>query len=285
MSHSYWRFIAAVGFLILTCGFSGQQRADQKRQETHSSRSQAAATVPAENGAADRSETYAPSCDQPKNREDASFCIERRSVLAAEKANFLSEKIFWPTVGGIFVGALSALFAGWAAREASRAAVAAEKSLSHADEVMRNDLRAYVSVSHVNINWTDKGAEAVLTVVNCGSTPATYFTVMGEIEYLPLTADALIKDDYAEKTTWSPLAANDDTTAPLRQEGIFLTGLSRTQDNYLSVRGVIAYGTIFKEECTSQFSFMLKYRPDKLQKMQVNTGRLDVFRVVSREEA
>lgn len=213
-----------------------------------------------------------------------------RDALQSIRATNASEDGLWLAYQQAQVGIIQAILTvmallatAWAAWAAADAARAAERSLNHADDVMRNDLRAYVNVSQININWKEEGAEAVLTVANCGGTPATYFTVMGVLEYLPLMAEPPIKDRYDNQTTWSALAANAATTAPLRQEGVLLKNLSRTQDNYLSVRGVIEYGTIFKETCSSQFSFMLKYRPEKLQKMQVNTGRLDVFRVVSRE--
>lgn len=91
---------------------------------------------PTQNLTADEPQVYKPSCNQPKNHDDASFCIERRAALAAERANVLAaegnrgaSKIFWPTIIGIAVSAAGTVFAGWAALAAGRAAIAAERAI------------------------------------------------------------------------------------------------------------------------------------------------------------
>lgn len=266
MSYSYWRVIAALGFLILACGFSNQQGANQQRQDAASSRSQAPETPPAEDRATDSGKSYSPACNDPKDREDASFCIERRAVLAAEKANVLSDKIFWPTVGGIFVGALSAGFAGWAAREAGRAAVAAERSLDHADDVMRNDLRAYVHADRAEIKWGEKGRKPsiIIWAKNTGQTPAKWFGARSMIvshhrpkSYTRAEFEASgFKDrDEHQWTAMSGQGGSLSFSGTRNGDRLTLADAFKT-GNTISVTGVIRYETLFDEIFETEFWFV-----------------------------
>lgn len=80
-----------------------------------------------------------------------------------------------------FVQAIMTVFAlaftGWAAWEASRAAKAAERSIDHADQVMRNELRAYVHLDRAEITWGHGGSRPLVKLFakNTGQTPAKWF--------------------------------------------------------------------------------------------------------------
>lgn len=124
----------------------------------------------------DQAKAYQPRCKGPQSREEAGLCVELRAAAAAEQANMISDRGFWVTFWGTIAVLISVIFTAWAAVAASRAARAAERSVSHANESMVTQLRPYVSLDRTNFE-IHRGNEietwrVILEWKNTGQTPA-----------------------------------------------------------------------------------------------------------------
>jgi hypothetical protein len=95
---------------------------------------------PAESG------VYQPTCDSPKNRDEAVVCEQRRLAQAVENSAALAASQFWLNVFG-FGGVLAALLlSAFAAMAASRAARAAKDQARMSSESLVSSERAFIFV-------------------------------------------------------------------------------------------------------------------------------------------
>ncbi len=180
------------------------------------------------------------------------------------------------------IAARNAAAAEESARGSVDSAQAAQKTAHIMEQTARRQLQAYLHADSALINWFDQGAEAVIKVVNCGVTPATFFEIVGVMDFqmIGAAAPAPVSDD-RPGVVWAGLGGGGETTAPLRGKEVDPDRLDPAQSNYLSVRGFIRYGTIFHETFESEFSFMLRHRLGKdANKLQRAAGRLRVYRQV-----
>lgn len=216
--------------------------------------------------------------EDSRNRDESNLAAQRSIAKSSEQVAHYTSLQVWIAGASIIFGILTLGTAVTAVIFARHSAAAAQDSVKITRQFGEAQTRAYVYAEAAVMNWFQDGAEAIITITNCGSTPAKSFSVSGVIDYQPLKSRPTIP--VPEKfITWSAIGANKSTTAPLREEGILFQDLDRDQENYLSVRGTIMYTTIFDEIAFSEFSFMLKYRKEQRQKMQNTADKIQVFEI------
>jgi hypothetical protein len=94
------------------------------------------------------SSVFQPACDNPKNRDEAVVCEQRRLAKAVEDSVALAASQFWLAIFG-FAGVFAALlFNAWAAMTAGRAARAAKDQAQMSSESLMNSERAFVFVQN-----------------------------------------------------------------------------------------------------------------------------------------
>ena len=105
---------------------------------------------------------YDPACNDPKDREDADLCEQRRMAKSAEEAVGIAWVQAWIAGAGIGLVALSVAFAGWAAYAASQAATATSAQVRLSQQAMLNTQRAFVYVQgFYGIAHTDESGKVV----------------------------------------------------------------------------------------------------------------------------
>lgn len=155
MSHSCWRVIAAIALLAVATpsGARDNDKAQERPDAAQASPSEATPSAPPADRSADVGEPYAPDCNRPESRDDASFCVESRAALSAEQSVAISDRSFWVTLWSTVAVLLSLFFTGWAAVAAARAAKSAERSVDQNEAHARIQLRPYVFLQHFNFYW------------------------------------------------------------------------------------------------------------------------------------
>ena len=189
-----------------------------------------------------------------------------RNTDAAEE----TLRLTWAQTRIGFAQAVLTLFAltftGWAAWEAGRAAQAAERAVSHADEVMRNDLRAYVHAERAEVRWGDSSGNSpliTLYAMNTGQTPAKWFgascKVMATDAGIVPTVDMFREVDLSDcpLIRWSALGGNGATLSFYGVKNVDWDALRDAFDNgkTLNVVGVLRYETLFDEIVETEFWF------------------------------
>lgn len=181
MSHSYWHIALVVGLLAIASPL--------RAQESDAAQNRPAAIQPNPSGASSQgpasalptrdTKFYAPNCERPESREDASFCLERRATLAAEQSAIIADRGFWVTVWGTTAVLLSLFFTGWAAVAAAQAATSAKRAVDQGEAHAKIELRSYVSVATVDLTGFTVGSEpsATVTFQVSGHTPAINLTL------------------------------------------------------------------------------------------------------------
>lgn len=217
MSRRYWCLIlAAVGCLIASASEAqNNDKAGQRAESAAADQRQAERPPPPSNLAANQAETYQPTCEAPKSREDASFCQE-------VAANRIAGRNFWLTIVGTIAVVLSLVFTGWAAVAAGRAAKAAESSVEDArkdaaeqvtrfndqlkvartganaaralavtsDKTAKRQLRAYLNVRGASFGLDDDGKPIfTILIINHGQTPAKDVLIYAKAGVYPWLAD------------------------------------------------------------------------------------------------
>lgn len=175
-----------------------------------------------------------------------------------------------------FFSAATLVTAIAAALYARKSAHAAHKSVDITRKFSEAQTRAYVYVKEAAINWFSDGAQVILTIVNCGTTPAKYFSVHGTMDFQENGAPVEIPSP-VKTVTWSSLGSGEPKLVPIDIEHIHHHMLKRDQTNYLSVRGTIIYTTIFDEVFQSQYSFMMRYNASDRKKLFNAASKLKVF--------
>lgn len=160
---------------------------------------------------------------------------------------------------------LALAFTGWAAWEASRAARAAERSVDHAEKVMRAELRAYVHVERAEITWGHAGARPILklTAKNTGQTPAKWFGAKIRIIATETTASlgsldfSQISFEDAAMVSWSALGGGGSELSFYGMKDCDLPVLKEIfdQQKNMNVLGVLTYESMFGETFETQFWF------------------------------
>lgn len=212
-------------------------------------------------------------------RDEENLEAQRSIANSSHEISIYTYRQFWLGVFAAIFSAATLVTAIAAALYARKSAHAAHKSVDITRKFSEAQTRAYVYAKSAKVNWFQEGAQAVITVVNCGTTPAKDFTLSGKIDFQLLKSRPAIPP-LQTGNTWSSLGANHSSAAPMYEEGIKLVDLSRDQENYLSVRGTIKYTTVFDEIGISEFSFMLKWRRNDCQTMQIAEDKLRVFEII-----
>jgi len=83
--------IAFAGLALSALGVSAQdnEKTGGGAERAQSEQRQTTPPPPPSNLAANQPQTYQPACEAPKNRDDATFCIERRAAVAAEQSDMI----------------------------------------------------------------------------------------------------------------------------------------------------------------------------------------------------
>jgi len=134
VNHRHGRFAAALGGVVLVLALTASVSAESQNKIHHKGSRAAAdqeslSTVVA---VSRKPVAYAPSCGGPRNAEEASYCDQRRSTVAAEKAADWAERQFWISLVGTIGLVATIIFTAVATRAANRAARASEESLNDA---------------------------------------------------------------------------------------------------------------------------------------------------------
>jgi hypothetical protein len=108
-------------------GQTEQHQANQARFPPTTQPTDPVVTLPEDQKA--HAPKYDPVCNDPKDREDANLCEQRRMSKAAEESVGLARIQAWIAAFGVVLVGLSVAFAGWAAWAASQSAEAAAKSV------------------------------------------------------------------------------------------------------------------------------------------------------------
>jgi len=218
--------------------------------------------------------------DKERQWNEANLAVQRSIADSSKQIVHYTSYQIWIAIASIGFAFFTLGTAIAAAFFARRSADAANKSVDITRHFGEAQTRAYVYAKAAKMNWYNEGAQAVITIANCGTTPAKNFSLSGTIDFQPLKSRPPIPA-ITSGNTWSSLGANESTDAPLYAEGIHLNDLDRGQENYLSVRGTVKYTTIFDEVAFSEFSFMLKFRANDKHTMQVAAKQLRVFEIES----
>ncbi len=170
----------------------------------------------AEQQRADVKESIAESARAASAMEQVATAMAESAVAARDSASYTKEL---------------ALAADVSARGGVRATRVIEQN-------SRDQLRAYVHIEKVKVNWQSVGASLVLTAVNSGATPATFIEVSGKIDFQLIDANPRVPKHRKGKR-WASLGARDSSTLPLYDKVVLERNLSPLHENYLSARGVV----------------------------------------------
>jgi hypothetical protein len=180
MPFSNWRAYAPAGgavalLLVIIALGNWAGGFDSRPRDSHGDKAvnqQRDPTKPASRKHGVEAAKYQPSCDEPKSREEADVCAQRRMADAADRIVVLT----WVQIVLGVIGALGLLATLWltraALKQASRSADAAKIS---ADALVSAE-RAFVKISHnaPGIDFfEDRDITVSVEVRNLGKTPAT----------------------------------------------------------------------------------------------------------------
>lgn len=205
--------------------------------------------------------------------EQEQYRIEKESLNQAVRATNASEEVLRLTFQQTRIAFAQAIltvfalsFTGWAAWAAARAARASERSLSHADEVMRNELRAYVHVDYAELRWGVDGANPQITLFakNTGQTPARWFGVRSKVAEFEKSLPRMRQDfdaiDLSDREiySWSSLGGGGSQLSfPGNRDvdrDVLVAAYGKPAT--LHVIGVLRYETIFGEVFETEFWFI-----------------------------
>lgn len=154
MPRSYWLPIIALGgCLTVALVLSGPGRAQNNEpiaeQAEHQTEAQEAPDITTLGvgfweGKTGNPETYRGICQNPENNTQADLCQQWRTAEAANEQAEYARWQLYASLAGVAGLIVSLFFTGWAARAASRAAVAAEKAVKVTSETAQRELRAFI---------------------------------------------------------------------------------------------------------------------------------------------
>lgn len=221
--------------------------------------------------------------EDSRNRDESNLAVQRSIAKSSEQVAHYTSLQVWIAVASILFALLTLGTAVTAVLFARKSASAAQDSVEITRHFGEAQTRAYVYAESAVMNWFSDGAQAIITVANCGTTPAKYFSVQGMIDVKypgdPLGIPPVETDSMSP--VYSSLGLNEPKTVAIEGEGVTLSQLSKVANNYVSVRGTITYVTIFDETFISQFSFMIRLNRKDLKTLSKAAGRLDVFMKVA----
>lgn len=221
--------------------------------------------------------------EDSRDRDESNLTVQRSIAKSSEQVAHYTSLQVWIAGASILFALLTFITAIAAVVFARKSAIAAHKAVDVTRHFGEAQTRAYVYAESAVMNWFSEGAQAIVTVANCGTTPAKYFSVQGTIDVKdpgdPIVIPPVKTDTMSP--VYSSLGVNEPKTVAIEGEGVTLSQLSKVTNNYVSVRGTITYVTIFDETFISQFSFMMKLNPKDVKTLSKAAGRLDVFMKVA----
>lgn len=219
--------------------------------------------------------------EDSRNRDESNLTVQRSIAKSSEQVAHYTSLQVWIAGASIFFGILTLGTAVTAVVFARKSATAAQESVEITRHFGEAQTRAYVYAESASLNWSASDVQAVITVANCGTTPAMHFSVHGIVELVERSSNPEIPDveidDY--NPIYSTLGTSEKKTIGLVGQDITVRKWSTEKERYLSVRGTITYVTIFNETFVTQFIFSKNYNPSSLKNMSKATGKLEVFKL------
>lgn len=113
-------------------------------------------------------------CESAQSREDRDLCQQWRMAQAAESQAGWTEAQFWITLAEVIGLLLVVIYTAKTARDAGRNAAAAEAIVKVSQETAERQLRAYVHVESIALEYIKESREwmVIATIKNHGLTPA-----------------------------------------------------------------------------------------------------------------
>lgn len=218
--------------------------------------------------------------EDSRNRDESNLTVQRSIAKSSEQVAHYTSLQVWIAGASIFFGILTLGTAVTAVVFARKSATAAQESVDVTRHFGETQTRAYVYAESAVMNWYHTYAQAIITVANCGTTPAKYFSVHGIIDILEAgsTVSIPVIQDNENVAVYSSLGASESKSVSIEAEGVVIEKLSRSANNYVSLRGTVTYVTIFDETFISQFSFMIRLGKGDMTKFSKSTGKLKVFK-------
>lgn len=208
-------------------------------------------------------EQYSPTPSTLRNIEAAPFDapsdIEIESLNAQRSSSFAAWSSFWLGVFQAALGTIGAVVVYRTLIETRRAALAADRSASHAISSSEQQLRAYVNVDEAQVKLIGDVAEIRIVYRNGGQTPAHNLRIWANVKLFWCENPA--EDDFDEMAAHPGVAVIGGQSPPLLLS-LTVTGLigegtnQHGKDARMYVYGNMRYIDVFGNERSTMFRYM-----------------------------
>jgi hypothetical protein len=217
-------------------------------------------------------------CDDERERRRVDVESLNQSIRATNAAEEGVWLAFYQTRTGYVQAILTVLalsFSAWASIVASRAAIAAEKSIEQSAHSTRMQLRAYLHVEGVDVEFSAEGDLAFsVKVKNTGQTPSKYFEIA--VEAIAVEFGSKIPDvpEFDSYNRWPAIGGNGCERVgfcrPINREGKKFQHFISSPIMLFAV-GRVRYEDVFGKNWEEEFKVFTRNPSSKPSKMSHST--------------